>query len=588
MGVFVFAAVGAGTTPVLAQVTIPQEYEKTVKATQVVGALGADLFGENVSLYTGATSFSATDVSLAGSSALPVEIRRRYVVESRDLTERNRLLTRDGGFADWELDLPFLQGVFAKGKGWQVDGWNAAGKDARCSLSAANLPEPPVVGGSPGGFWAASEYWQGNHLHIPGGGEQEMLVIAPENTQFPTDGKTYVWVTNDRWYFSCLATTANATGEGFLAIDPGGNRYWFNWFASRDTGIITKSSSGPIDARSAGASAMAPAPTGTALQREEVRIFPTRVEDRFGNAVVYTYDSAHPWRLSSIVASDGRSLNLSYDAAGHISSVTDGTRTWTYAYGNGLTEVRLPDQSKWVIDFSALRAAFTTPNTVGGLMCSVSEAANIQPAFTGTLVHPSGARGDFSFRSHRHGRSYVPKVCIYPAAPDQTIDYAKVPFLFNTMGIAEKKLSGPGIPAPLVWTYAYGAPNNSWEANCAAGCIQTKTTEVSGPESEWNRYTFGNRYVSNEGKLLKVETGTGPASVLHVEETTYQLTTTGQPYPARVGWSPYSRGDHMSERLTPVLQRTVLRQGTAFTRTVNSYDAFARPTNVTKSSAPVP
>jgi hypothetical protein len=585
-------ATSTAALPAFAQVTIPQEYEKTVQATRVIGALGNDLFGESISFYTGATSFSAVDVSIAGNNGLPVEARRRFIVESRSLSARNRLLSRDGGFADWELDIPYLHGIFALKKGWQVDGWSTEGNEFRCSLDFANMPEPPVVAGSPGGFWAAAEYWQGNHLHMPGTGDQEMLVTDPANTQRPADGKTYKWVTNNQWYFSCLAGTANGVpGDSFLAVDPAGNRYWFNWFAKRQVDVITKSTAGPIDTFSTdhtSSIAAAPIGSGSALSREEVRIFVTRIEDRYGNRVDYTYDSANPWRLLSISASDGRMLIFSYNATGHISAIHDGARTWVYAYGNGLTEVKLPDQSKWVIDFSTLRNAYTTPYSgTSGLMCSVSEASSVQAVFTGTIIHPSGAQGEFSFQSRTHGRSYVPKTCMKPAGLFEPIDYAKRPFLFNSVGIVQKKISGPGIVAPGVWSYAYGPPNNSWEENCASGCIATKTLEITGPGT-WTRYTFGNRYRATEGQLVKVETGTSAAGVLSTEDTLYQNDPSGQPYPAVIGRSPFSRGDFMAERHAPVVQRRVLQQGVAMTYTVSEFDGFARPKVVTKSSVPSP
>lgn len=589
----------AASLPAFAQVTIPQEYEKTVQAKQVIGALGTDLFGESISFYTGATSFSALDVSLPGNNGLPMEIRRQFVVESRDSLDRNRLLTRDGGFADWELDLPHLRGVFAYGKGWQVDGTTTAARNQRCSAGDTFPPEPPMVEGSPSGFWAAAEYWQGNQLHMPTGGDQELLLALSAATPHPNDGKFYVWLTNNLWAFSCLPSTANGVvGDAFLATAPDGTRYWFNWFAKREVAVITKNVGAPIGmlATAGSPSALqlknattmaAPVGSGSGLMREEVRIFPTRVEDRFGNYITYTYDAAKPWRLLSMAASDGRSLTLAYNAAGHVSTVTDGTRTWTYTYGNGLTEVRLPDQSRWQIDFANLRAAFTMPDTGGGFMCSKSGAVLTQPVYVGTLTHPSGARGEFSFQSRTHGRSYVPKVCIMPEGIGGSSDYAQTPFLFNSVGIIQKKIDGPGIASPYLWTYSYGAPNNSWAENCAAGCVATKTAEVTGPDS-WTRYTFGNRYRQNEGRLMKTESGTGPTNILEVEETVYQTDSTGQPYPEYVGMSLYTRGDYMATRWTPVRTRTITRQGTKFTHTTNSYDQYARPTSVTKSSAPVP
>jgi len=288
-----------------------------------------------------------------------------------------------------------------------------------------------------------------------------------------------------------------------------------------------------------------------------------------------------------MAANDGRSLTLTYNAAGHVSTVTDGARTWTYTYGNGLTEVRLPDQSRWQIDFAGLRSAFTMPYSPGGLMCSESGASITQSVYTGTITHPSGAIGTFSFQSRTHGRSYVPKVCVRPGGIAILDDYAQTPFLFNTVGIIQKKIEGPGVASPYIWTYSYGAPNNSWEENCASGCVATKTVEVTGPD-EWKRYTFGNRYRQNEGRLMKTESGTSPTNILEVEETVYQTDPTGQPYPGYLGASLYTRGDYMATRWTPVRTRTITRQGTKFTNTTNSYDQYARPVSVTKSSAPTP
>jgi len=75
------------------------EYSKQIKTAETIGALGNDLFGEQVNFYTGSTSFAVTDVSLRGNSALPVEVRRSFKVESRDG------LLSSGLFGDWELDI---------------------------------------------------------------------------------------------------------------------------------------------------------------------------------------------------------------------------------------------------------------------------------------------------------------------------------------------------------------------------------------------------------------------------------------------------------------------------------------------------
>ena len=57
------------------------EYTKRLKYEEVTSPLKDDLFGDNISLYDGTVTFSATDVSLTGNSALPVSIGRRYTVD---------------------------------------------------------------------------------------------------------------------------------------------------------------------------------------------------------------------------------------------------------------------------------------------------------------------------------------------------------------------------------------------------------------------------------------------------------------------------------------------------------------------------
>ena len=220
-----------------AQVTIPEEYAKTVEGAGQITSVGADLFGDSINLYTGATTFTATDVSLPGNDALPVAVGRQFVVRSRDPIERSALLTRDGTFADWDLDIPHLSGVFAKDTGWQLGG-AAGGTNNRCSAAER---KPPIMVGSFNGLWMPNEYWSGYHLYVPGAGAQEMMGLASPGPAKPTDGRTYRWVTRDLWYFSCLPATANGVaGEAFLARSPNGMQYRFDWVAARTASPLSK------------------------------------------------------------------------------------------------------------------------------------------------------------------------------------------------------------------------------------------------------------------------------------------------------------------------------------------------------------
>lgn len=162
------------------------------------------------------------------------------------------------------------------------------------------------------------------------------------------------------------------------------------------------------------------------------------------------------------------------------------------------------------------------------------------------------------------------------------------------MGIVEKTITGPGLPSNMKWAYTYGAPNQSWAQNCPnESCSSTKTVAVAGP-GEWSRYTFSNRWEHSEGKLLKVERGSGPTNILKTEITTYLLDPTGQRYPKVVGVNPFDRGDRTTEILQPVIKRETIQQARRFvwqvgaTNGVYDLDRFGRPTKVVKSSAPAP
>src|SRR4249919_1044873 len=100
------------------------EYDKKIKSAQDVEVLGADLAGDQTSVYTGSTEFVATDVSVSGNDGLSVAVGRRYPVEkdhmsAQDYTGYDVPLLR--AFGDWDMDIPYLSGVFSEQNGWDID-----------------------------------------------------------------------------------------------------------------------------------------------------------------------------------------------------------------------------------------------------------------------------------------------------------------------------------------------------------------------------------------------------------------------------------------------------------------------------------
>ncbi len=543
-----------------------EEYDKLIKSAEAVGTLGNDLFGDRVNLSNGALSFSTTDVSLPGNSALPVAITRTFAVSN------SRGYINDAPLGDWDLDLPRLSGVFAPT--WISGAYGTPGK--RCSVTTAGAAQPPVVSAGTTDFHA-TDYWQGNHLSLPGGGGGEMLLVKA-GVGRPSTGGPYYWVTSGFTYFACLSTIQNGTGEGFLAITAGGTKYWFDWMAQY------------VEPRLKGAK-----PTDGQIARRKNVLYATRVEDRFGHWVTYTFTNASnaPARLTKIDASDGRRITLAYNAQGHVGTVSDGSRTWAYEYtypAGTLTGVVLPDASRWTIDFAGLSSAIIRYE--GGqpgdpFRSCLDPGGVITPGATGTITHPSGASGAFSVAPTRHGRTNVPEACANVTTPynDPNDDVSYYPVAWDAFSLTNKRITGPGL-SPVEWTYSYLSGRGFGPPCSADSCAGTAKTTVTGPNSDYARYTFGNSYHYNEGKLLKVERGTGPDSILSTETTAYQLNGSGQPYPATIGTSPQPRGDaYTSEYLLPSKRRTIAQGGASFDSLVNTYDGYANPASVTRSSS---
>ncbi|HEY0659730.1 MAG TPA: RHS repeat-associated core domain-containing protein [Lysobacter sp.] len=557
-----------------------EEYDKLIKSSDTVGALGPTLFGDQVNFADGALSFSATDVSIRGNSSLPVAFTRTFTVSNR------KGVINDGPMADWELDTPHLSGVFASS--WP---------DNRCSVTTVSAARPPVVyaGSTP---FLPEDYWHGNQASMPGGGE---MLLVNASASKPTTGGPYYWMTSGQTYFSCLDTLeGGGTGQGFLAITADGTKYWFNRMASY--------SEPPLKGKTLGG-------LPTELSRRKVALYATRVEDRFGNWVTYTYTNAPsaPARLTSIDANDGRHITIGYNAQGKIASVSDGPRTWSYQYAypypylGTLTAVILPDASRWSIDFAALSEATIRyeqgqPGAEDPVRSCSSPGEITNPeSIQGVMTHPSGATGVFEVRPDRHGRSNVPMVCsnyTFTPANDSNDDVAYYPLNYDAFTLVSKRISGPGL-ATMEWDYTYGAaiywaPGTGpvcFSGDCGAprclsdSCAGTAVTTINGPGNEWLRYTFGNSYRYNEGKLLKVERGTGPTDILKTETTTYELAQSGQPFLTPIGTSPQPRGNGFTaEYLRPQKAASILQGGETFSSTVDGFDEFARPLSVTKSS----
>jgi RHS repeat-associated protein len=561
-----------------------QEQGKLFRAPQALGVLGNDLFGDKVNLYTGALEFVQTDVSLPGNNALPVSMGRRLVVGT--------MPTNRTSFGRWDMDIPHLHGIFA-------DGWKA-GVGTDPNLRCSQFGAPPTVKGNfsnnPASF-LPTEYWHGSFMYVPGHGDQEMLRRSFGNTVAPGgNASQYPVVTRNNWQISCLPSLAGGgSGEAFLALAPDGTKYRFDWMVSRGLTRLTKTNPGPDPSTSltAGPRPAAlskkvgalPTPNefySNALNRSEVWILPTLIADRYGNTVTYTYNPANRWQLQTIVSNDiggsPRVLTLTYvsPTSNLIATVSDGTRTWRYSYSDTsdnaqLTKVTLPDNSTWQLANLYPLLKGIEYNSAG----SCEEGGNFETApLSGSLIHPSGARGDFTLTPTRHARADVTNDCQNPDSESPTAHY---PNNFDTYALTRKEITGAGLGS-LTWTTTYPQPMPSW-APCN-GCVATKTVVVSGPEGHATRHTFGTLFQQTEGMLLETEVVDASGSVLRTITIDY-----AEPVTPR-GVSEQGRGDGiMAARIMETGRRVIDQQGATFTWTATAFNAYAQPTVVTRSSS---
>jgi YD repeat-containing protein len=585
----------------MAQVEPWQEYDKLIKSAQAVKSDGPQLFGDSVNLYTGATSFSATDVSLPGNDTLPVALGRQY-------SHRGGGYITNRPFGDWDWDIPYISGVFSHEKGWILS--DSAGYPSvnRCSApllgGSAAPPLVPIQADTPGfGFPIdAEEYWNGYQLQVSGG-VQEILLVTGDTKPKPTDGKAYPWVTKDLWYLSCLSgLQSGQSGEGFLAQAPDGTKYRFDWMVSRPNDSLLKPyfTNGML--------------TDRPVDRDEIRIYPTRVEDRFGNWVEYRWDGS---RLTSIVASDGRQLNFTWESyqlfnqnwrVKKVATASAPVREWSYDYDQYgyLTSVLLPDQSRWSISFQNISGESAYEETEeyladGRKVKSLDKALSCSWMRTlapiprpASIRHPSGALAEFEFQAIRHGRNFVVSDCIttpqiggeLPSYEPEDKYFSRVPARFDVLALRSKRISGPGLPLHT-WTYEYVTPTGGWSFQCP-NCASTKTTTVKGPGGEKSISTFGVVFNENEGQLLKVEVFSGDR-LLRSTVSTYlsnAAASSQQVFADRIGISPQSRLDSFSsERQRPLVARSIVQDGVTFSTTISEFDPFAKPQVATKVSS---
>jgi hypothetical protein len=298
--------------------------------------LGDDLFGDSVNYYDGQIDFMVVDVEIPGNNDLPVRFVRSFKSMFSDLPS-----TRFMG--DWEIEAAYISGMYAESHPWRSD--RCTGPQSSAQARAPMVPNhPDPIDPTAFQWFQPYHYWDGITIRIPGFGDKKILWRDAAYLPAPTDGESYPWVTNDHVQIACLPELSSGqSGEGFLAVTPDGTRYYFDWLVTapyRELGVLNPN-----------ASETGPDPLFFFIKRTYFRIFVSKVEDRFGNFVDYTYDEDRPVKIES---SDGRLITISYNLDGRVDTVSAHGSTWDYSYqprnseNSYLSKVTLPDGSNWL------------------------------------------------------------------------------------------------------------------------------------------------------------------------------------------------------------------------------------------------
>jgi YD repeat-containing protein len=585
-------------------VTPEDEYKKLIKVNEDIQPLGETPFGEQIGLYDGSLSFRQVDVTVPGTGPT-ITVARVFTLPAFG----DRFDLQNRAFGEWDMELPQIDTVTANQnnvKGWVVD------TDAQTSI-CTKFNDPPSVAPPAGDMkrsdWETPAWWQGYQLKVPGAGSQELLKRDTANTPTPgVAGLTYPIITKQDWVVGCLSQANNdPTTQAFLAVAPDGTKYWLDHLSYRYMPGISRPLGSSPAALTASRFHVLLATTDN-LTRREGRMLATRVEDRFGNWIAYTYSGD---LVTDITASDGRHVTLSYIAGtSRVGSITvqggaAGQRTWTYGYTHSaqnlvdsLTGITQPDGSTWSFDMDGLNGAFVDMRGTPGTCDSLGTLPDSYPSFTGRMTHPSGMTGAFTVRPVRRGRSNVYRVCeagpnLQTTNPAATGTWAYTPSASYSMAIQQEQRSGAGI-GTQAWNYAYSPSNESWKQNCNGTCTGTVWTTVTYPDNHAERSTFSNRYDWTESQLITEEVFDGAADATNRRRLVqYSYVAPDPSSDARAGAYVRQLGYTLAPRvntdqvnlLIPMGARVTSVDNDAFTWYATGFDAFARPTQVQRNSS---
>lgn len=479
--------------------------------------------GDSYNPADGSVLFQVTDISIPGNFDLPVELTRWIPVED--------MMTSD--LAGWTWNIPFVRGYYVKhhGNGGTVTASEptaglAVGKNCDGSYAGVLNVSNRFDGWGYGLY--PSSYWDGKLLHIPGKTSEKFL----ERSGFQSPSHQ---VTKSNYYVEACIDSNVENEQGMLVRGPDGTKYTFNQI------------------KTYGGEYLGNYPTP--LQKYTKLMMVSHIEDRFGNFVNYNYNSNGD--LESIVASDGRQINVYYES--YVNSIGKtysraayaeaNGRRWEYIYSpienpiyrkNMLSEVKLPDESKWKYDDNIYGVGFKPNSSPSAYGVSEEVMINNQriqaqchkttvsaAAFTTTVLSPTGASTEYKFSNVYQGRAEVnPQFyprnyqIVGPGSTSGTVQHIRNMSCNISRSLTSKVISGAGLTSQS-WTYTYSKNVGTYQANHVLNQVVVGTKSIYTP-------SYGFPSAVGNTQYFKTTTAIGPDSkTIYYIDRLFQSPTEG-------------------------------------------------------------
>ena len=285
--------------------------------------------------------------------------------------------------------------------------------------------------------------------------------------------------------------------------------------------------------------------------------YATQIKDRNNNTISISYtDDPQGYKLiSQVTSSDGRLITFQHTGAGtpdvRLASITANGFTWTYNYTKiptselagdfwQLTSVVRPDGSGWSHAYNG-----RIPTSPGSYEMQ-------------RVTYPHGGTTDYSY-----GNAFVNFDACTGACANNTV--------------VTQKVTGGSSITPGTWTFAYSPDwNNSVTGD------QTTVTTPSG-SIVYNHFGFTTAVQGTMwkiGLLQKKETFNG-STLIQTEQLTWAPQVVSDEDYVRPSRSTVIRDLQTSAAL--LTQRSVTRDGTAYTTAYLNHDSFGNPRTVVES-----